>query len=649
MGILNSARNKNKVSPSSYGGNPVEDQRGSGYRLDHLTALKNAGRIAGKAGAINTYRLSGDGFAEATDEKRSNSPVSMASGYQSNRINSTVRMAPAAVMQSGRVTPGSIDAGLSSTTDKHISQHRLCQGAMINGYGKNTNHGTVSSGRYLSTQSKRPPQGSLAFFRKSVHSTFKDQPPTVVARSYRPMDNGFQKDRNVMALYDYNSTGKDDLPFMKGDRLTILDDRHKDWWYARNIRTHKCGFIPQSYVCDLDDLNVQEWYFENASLREAERSLDQPFNCAGTFIIRPSGSTPGNFALSLLDVQADGQNQVKHYRIQQTSDGRYFIGPKASFATLLALVDYYSEKSEGLCSRLIRPCPKHKPTLPDLSYDDLNQIEIERKSIKLISQIGSGNYGEVWKGRCRGLDVAVKTMKPQKQTAPRGDFLDEARVMKDLHHPNIVRLWGVSTIMEPLYIVFEYMVNGNLLDYLHSDMGKALKLPKIVDVAAQVASGMAYLEKKQLVHCDLAARNILVGEALLVKIGDFGLAKIIRTGKLQVESQTQFPIKWTAPEAATKKEYTIKSDVWSFGILLYELITRGSVPYPGMSNQETLKAVSEGERLSRPHMCPDSFYQVMMSCWNANPKVRPTFEHLYNLFDDFFTTTEPNYKESEDL
>ncbi|KAI0978795.1 hypothetical protein GJ496_000103 [Pomphorhynchus laevis] len=547
------------------------------------------------------------------------------------------------------MTTKAIQSSLNQNRNNSDDIMRAASSRLFNGLSnhKQINHQLEQSDKqdvaYSFRNLRRVLNSSLKEHRRSVPENLD-----VVAHSYRLVDDAFRKGRNVVALYDYNSNGAEDLAFKKGDHLLVIDDRHKDWWFARHIRTHESGYIPQRYVSEIDNLKTKEWFFEGVTLRDAERLLDQPFNCSGTYLIRPSGSIPGNYALSILDVHSNDQTQVKHYRIQLSVDGRFFIGPKADFATINDLVDYYTAKSEGLCTKLDKPCPKHKPALRDLSYNDLNKIEIDRNSIKLISLIGSGNYGEVWKGKCRSLDVAVKTMKSRRQPSSH-DFLDEARLMKDLDHPNIVRLYGVSTSAEPLYIVVEYMVNGNLLTYLRSDMGRILKLPKLVDVAAQIASGMSYLEKQHFVHCDLAARNILVGEAMLVKIGDFGLAKIIRTGKLLVESQTQFPIKWTAPEAATKKEYTIKSDVWSFGILLYELITRGSIPYPGMSNQETLKAVSEGFRLSKPPQCPNSFYHVMTNCWNANPKLRPTFEHLYNLFDDYFVTMEPNYKESDDF
>ncbi|KAL7670920.1 hypothetical protein ACOME3_005835 [Neoechinorhynchus agilis] len=528
--------------------------------------------------------------------------------------------------------------------------------------------GAGSPASFMNTQHQRYHSGNDDYkpFRtpQFLSRTMRlDDSPTAAAVkpvAYRPSNDSFP---NVfVALYDFNGSGIDDLPFRKGDKLVVLDNSNNDWWLVRNARTHEQGYAPTNFLSLYDDLRSKDWYFHDTNLREAERLLDQPFNNSGTFLIRPSCSTKGNYALSILDYvscigcekDTDNQSSVKHYRILRGNDGRFYIGPRATFGTLQGLVDHYKQISDGLCCRLTYPCPKTVPTLPDLSYDDLDQVELDRKCIRLINKIGSGNYGEVWKGKYKGQTVAIKAMKStsmddRKKLPKNWDFLEEARVMKKLKHEKIVKLYGVSTVQEPFFIIVEYLLNGNLLHYLRSDMGQQLKLPKLVSVAAQICEGMSYLEKKHYVHCDLAARNIFVGESLLVKIGDFGLARMVESGALKVESQTQFPIKWTAPEAATCKVYTIKSDVWSFGVLLFELITKGAVPYPTMSNQETLQKVSRGYRIPRPSNCPDGYYSIMLRCWNATPELRPTFDYLYDIFDDYFITTEPNYRESEDL
>ena len=160
------------------------------------------------------------------------------------------------------------------------------------------------------------------------------------------------------------------------------------------------------------------------------------------------------------------------------------------------------------------------------------------------------------------------------------DFLAEAQIMKKLRHPKLIQLYAVCTLEEPIYIITELMKNGSLLEHLQGK-GRTLKMPQLIDMSAQIASGMAYLESQNYIHRDLAARNVLVGDNNIVKIADFGLARLIKEDEYEARVGARFPIKWTAPEAANYSKFSIKSDVWSFGILLTELVTYGRIPYPG--------------------------------------------------------------------
>ncbi|UYV74224.1 Src42A [Cordylochernes scorpioides] len=230
------------------------------------------------------------------------------------------------------------------------------------------------------------------------------------------------------------------------------------------------------------------------------------------------------------------------------------------------------------------------------------------------------------------------TMDPQ-------DFLAEAQIMKSLRHMKLVQLFAVCTLKEPIYIITELMKHGSLLEYLQG-RGRNLKPQQLIDMAAQIAMGMAYLESQNYIHRDLAARNILVGENHTVKIADFGLARLIKEDEYEARAGARFPIKWTAPEAAIYSRFSIKSDVWSFGILLTELVTYGRIPYPGMTNAEVLNQVEHGYRMPCPPGCHDSLYDIMLECWHKDPLKRPTFETLQWKLEDFFTMDGSEYKEA---
>lgn len=165
-------------------------------------------------------------------------------------------------------------------------------------------------------------------------------------------------------------------------------------------------------------------------------------------------------------------------------------------------------------------------------------------------------------------------------------FLAEAEIMKKLIHAKLVQLYAVCSRDEPIYIVTELMTKGSMLEHLRSEEGRLLQVPTLVDMGGQIADGMAFLEKFGFVHRDLAARNILVGDNNNVKVADFGLSRLIDEDIYCAHEGARFPIKWTAPEACLKGQFSIKSDVWSFGILLTELVTYGRIPYPGMANRE---------------------------------------------------------------
>ncbi|KAG7460755.1 hypothetical protein MATL_G00202130 [Megalops atlanticus] len=445
----------------------------------------------------------------------------------------------------------------------------------------------------------------------------------------------FDKDV-VIAQHDFIPVNNDDLGFKKGDKLKVLEE-DGDWWYAKSLDTGEEGYIPSTYVARMDTMDAQKWLFKNLSRRDTERLLLAPGNKAGSFLIRESETTKGAFSLSVRDSVPEQGDVVKHYKIRALDSGGYYISPSTTFPSLLELVKYYSKTADGLCQQLTTPC---KSITPDRPWAQ-DEWEIPRETLKMVKKLGAGQFGEVWMGYYKNSQkVAIKTLK-EGSMEPEA-FLQEANLMKRLQHSRLVRLYAVVT-KEPILIVTEFMANGSLLDFLKTEDGKALKVPKLIDMSAQIAEGMAYIERKNYIHRDLRAANILVSETLHCKIADFGLARLIES-EYTAQEGAKFPIKWTAPEAINFGTFSIKSDVWSFGILLTEIITHGRTPYPGMSNPEVIRLLDRNYRMPRPDHCPLELYDIMMKCWQEKPEERPTFDFLQDTLNDFFIATEGQYE-----
>ncbi|KRY39640.1 Tyrosine-protein kinase Fyn [Trichinella spiralis] len=495
----------------------------------------------------------------------------------------------------------------------------------------------------------------------------------------------------LVALHNYESMADGDLSFKKGEIMMLLDNSNYDWWYVKHLSTEKAGYVPRTFVALQGGPESEEWFAGSIPRQIAEKLVMNAGLPRGTFLIRERHADKGQpnagflrfsspekwdnirlfvetkklltvecehvpvnkreFALTVRDVNvASGTDTVKHYKIKRLENGGFYITTRQKFNTLKDLVKFYTETADGLCCNLTQPCPKRKPTRPDLSHETQKNWEIPRSQLQFGHKLGQGNFGEVWYGKWRGVvDVAIKTLKQGSMSCQA--FLEEASIMKQCDHPNLVKLYAVCTKEEPVCIITEYMINGSLLDYLRAGDGKHLHLNAIVDMCAQIANGMAYLEEHRMVHRDLAARNILVGDKIAdvptVKVADFGLARVIQDDEYNARTGAKFPIKWTAPEAALYGTFTIKSDVWSYGILLYELITKGQTPYPGMQNREVIEQVERGYRMPRPRDCAEAMYEVMLQTWDATPENRPTFEYLYHFFDDYFVSVQPSYAPSE--
>lgn len=309
------------------------------------------------------------------------------------------------------------------------------------------------------------------------------------------------------------------------------------------------------------------------------------------------------------------------------------------FKSIAELVSYYQSTAGGKGIILGRPCvSSHKPPTGGLSKQTNYKWDIDRTQLRLVNQLGVGSFGQVYNGLWNAkVAVAIKEFKPGVVSV--SEFLREVACMRSLRHPKVVQVYAVSSQGGPVYVITELMKQGSLLEYLHSAEGRSLKLYHLIDMASQVVEGMAYLEEKSYIHHDLCAKNVLVGGNLVCKVADFGLARIVDDDVRKSLTGSKFRIKWTAPEVVMGNKASIKSDVWSFGVLLFEIITYGRFPYPDLSNEAILTKLQQGYRMPQPKECSYKYYNIMLRCWREEPENRPTFEALQWELEEFLESS----------
>lgn len=268
-----------------------------------------------------------------------------------------------------------------------------------------------------------------------------------------------------------------------------------------------------------------------------------------------------------------------------------------------------------------------------------DEWEVDREKISLIRELGQGSFGMVYEGEARKIipgkpivKCAVKTVNENTSHREKIEFLQEASVMKGFNCFHVVKLLGVVSKGHPILVIMELMANGDLKSYLRShrpEENSDLQPPtlrRVLQMSIEIADGMAYLAAKKFVHRDLAARNCMVGEDLTVKIGDFGMTRdIYETDYYRKGGKGLLPVRWMAPESLKDGVFTSQSDVWSYGVVLWEMATLASQPYQGLSNEQVLKYVMHGGTMEKPENCPAILYMLMSQCWNNNPSRRPTF------------------------
>nr|XP_023699488.1 insulin receptor-like [Paramormyrops kingsleyae] len=304
-----------------------------------------------------------------------------------------------------------------------------------------------------------------------------------------------------------------------------------------------------------------------------------------------------------------------------------------------------------------------------------DEWEVAREKITVLRELGQGSFGMVYEGIAKDIvkgesetRVAVKTVNESASLRERIEFLNEASVMKAFSCHHVVRLLGVVSKGQPTLVVMELMTHGDLKSYLRSLRPDAENNPgrpppslsEMIQMAAEIADGMAYLNAKKFVHRDLAARNCMVAEDFTVKIGDFGMTRdIYETDYYRKGGKGLLPVRWMAPESLKDGVFTAHSDCWSFGVVLWEISTLAEQPYQGLSNEQVLKFVMDGGFLERPENCADEMHELMQMCWRYNPKMRPSFhdiierikQHLHPSFQElsFFHSEENRPPESEEF
>ncbi|XP_019862227.1 PREDICTED: ephrin type-B receptor 1-B-like isoform X1 [Amphimedon queenslandica] len=316
----------------------------------------------------------------------------------------------------------------------------------------------------------------------------------------------------------------------------------------------------------------------------------------------------------------------------------------SEYGSRVANSGYNHDESDTNIELGTLPPPSNNPNrmyIDPRTYASMNHAieqnrvkEIPPKEIANLEEIGVGEFGLVYKGvwTLKNIPVAVKTLRGGATDEQRSNFLFEASVMGQFHHDNVVVLYGVISRIDPVMIVMEYLQNGSLDRYLQKNLDK-ISHERLSKMSYGVAKGMKYLSSIGFVHRDLAARNILVANDETCKVADFGLAREMVENEYDVQKGGRIPVRWTAPEAISHRSFTTASDVWSYGVLLWETFSFGETPYDGWDNATIFQRLENGERLHPPRGCPDDLYKIMQACWNIERSERPTFENIVECFE----------------
>ncbi|XP_043588860.1 insulin-like peptide receptor isoform X2 [Bombus pyrosoma] len=299
---------------------------------------------------------------------------------------------------------------------------------------------------------------------------------------------------------------------------------------------------------------------------------------------------------------------------------------------LLIVLRHQNKKKQG---RLIASV---NPDYVETKYE-ADEWEVPRENVKIFEKVGLGNFGTVHRGLYeKNMPVAIKMIAETASQREKDEFLNEASVMKNFSTFHVIKLIGVVSSENPPFVIMELMENGDLKTYLRRIRDTVLvpNTSRITRMAAEIADGMAYLASKKYVHRDLAARNCMVSKNLVCKVGDFGMARdIYETDYYKIGRKGLLPIRWMAPESLSDGVFTSDSDVWSYGVVLYEILTLAEIPYQGFANEEVLKYVLRKGTLNIPRNCPENFQKIMEKCFKWEPNDRPTFMEIVTELEPF--------------
>uniref|UniRef100_A0A8R1HRG1 Tyrosine-protein kinase n=1 Tax=Caenorhabditis japonica TaxID=281687 RepID=A0A8R1HRG1_CAEJA len=404
---------------------------------------------------------------------------------------------------------------------------------------------------------------------------------------------------------------------------------------ARRIRS----FNPDSNNNSTYSSSIDNEQYYHGLLPREDVSLLLKEN--GDFVVRSSEAKPGearSYILSVLTDKTSLDHPIKHLIIYTDSQNRKYWIDKKTFETIRSLLDFYQTETGKPVVHLIRAIPRQS-------------WELEHESITIQKKLGEGAFGEVSMGvfktkkMTKGIQVALKQAKLDKLNKEQiKEFMSEARHLRTFQHPNIVKLYGVAVLQEPLYMVMELASHGALDSYLQKN--PTLPLETRNEMILQAAWGIEYLHSKQVIHRDIAARNCLYGDQK-VKISDFGLS---RTGLVyQMEQARKIPIRWCSVETLVTGCYTSKTDVWSYGILCWEIYNNVSIePYTGVSTEELNQKLRHGLRMDVPTHIHADIQKMIQNCWLENPSERPSMTEITGILQKITGLKRPPEKEKQE-